>query len=154
MIRLVTDRTPTDVERLQEIFARGYSNWTEEEKEWFRSAKCLRGSYDRLDYNRVGIAVRYLAGQLQARGYIAEVSPMAGWTGEESVTRTPAGDYLRDVYIVRDAQGLYLGELPVTMRFPTVDGANQIERALVEVNALFPRHRALTSGQITAGIYR
>lgn len=151
MIRLVTDRTAADAERVLELCRRGYDSWTAEERAWWASTLCLRGSYDDRDLNRVGTAVDWLAGELRRRGYIADISPKTDWTKADAPVQSQMAEYLADVERVRVAQGLYLAEIPGTMDNLTVDGANAIERVLVEVDAVFPHYTAWTAGETTCG---
>lgn len=151
MIRLVTDRTEADVERVLELCRRGYDSWTEEERAWWAATLCLRGSYDDRDLNRVGAAVDWLAGELRRRGYIVDASPKTDWTKVDAPVRSQMTAYLADVERVRVAQGLYMPEIPGTMDNLTVDGANAIEQALVEVDAVFPYYAAWTAGETTCG---
>lgn len=151
MIRLVTDRTQADADQVLALCARGYARWTEEERAWWASARCLRSSYDSRDLNRVGSAVEWLAGELRRRGYLAEVRPEAGWTARDAPTRSRMEAYLSGVETVRAAQGLEMPEIPGTMAGLTIDGANRIERALVKVDAVFPKYAAWTAGEITCG---
>lgn len=151
MIRLVTDRTGADADRVRELCARGYARWTEEERAWWASARCLRGSYDHRDLNRVGIAVDWLAGELRRRGYIAAVQPKTDWRKDDAPVRSQMEAYLSGVETVRSAQGLYVTEIPKTMAGLTTGGANAIERALVEADAVFPKYSAWTAGEITCG---
>ncbi len=154
VIRLVTDRTVSDLDTLREMYRRGADSWTEEERTWFLTAPCLRGSYDAQDLNRVGTALRYLAGELERRGYIAQVSPQTGWKGEDAPNRTQMERYLRDVMTVRDAQNLYVeAQPPATMRFSGVNEWNAIEKALVEADSYFPRYFSWQSGNLQCGAF-
>lgn len=151
MIRLVTDRTRADAERVLELCTRGYDNWTAAERTWWATTRCLRGSYDDRDLNRVGTAVQWLAGELRRRGYIADTSPKTDWTKADAPVQSQMETYLANVERVRVAQGLYLTEIPGTMDSLNVDGANAIEQVLVEVDAVFPNYSALTAGEVTCG---
>ena len=151
LIRLVTDRTEADRERIRELCARGYANWTAEERTWWSSALCLRGSYDDRDLNRVGVAVGWLAGELRRRGYLAPAYPKMDWVETDAPTRTQMAAYLAGVETVRVAQGIYLTEIPLTMDDLSLEGANNIERALVEADAVFPHYSAWTAGEVTCG---
>lgn len=150
MIRLVTDRTQADVDRLKTLYQRPVSQWTEEELEWFNTA-VVRGAYHASDLNRVGIAVTYLEQELRKRGYNPSVHPKTDWT----VASTPqAGEletYRRNVQTIRDAQNLPIQEIPDTMEHLDFQGANQLERALVETDSYFPRYTAFICGEIFCG---
>ncbi len=151
MIRMVTDRSQADVDRLTKLYQRHMAEWTPEELEWFAGAACLRGSYDASDWNRVGAAVAWLAGELERRGYLAPVSPKTDWTEADAPTRGQMDVYLSNVETVRGVQGIPMPEIPSTMRHSSIDGWNRIERALVETDAVFHKYTAWTSGEVTCG---
>ncbi len=150
-IRLVTDRTEADVERVRALLSRPVSGWTADELEWFNAA-VVRGAYDDTDLNRVGIAVRFLAAELVKRGYALQVSGIkTDWTKEDAPAVSQMDAYITNVEAVRTTQGLYATEIPPTMRKLTTDGANRIEKALVDVDSVFPRYSAWSAGEISSG---
>lgn len=151
LIRLVTDRTEADRDKIRDLCSRGYDSWTAEERAWWASALCFRGSYDERDLNRVGIAVGWLAGELRRRGYLAPAYPKMDWVEADAPTRSQMAAYLAGVEAVRVAQGIYLTEIPLTMDDLSLEGANNIERALVEADAVFPHYSAWTAGEISCG---
>lgn len=151
MIRLVTDRTQADVEKVLDLCARGYAHWTEEERAWWAAALCRRGSYDAQDLNRVGAAVAWLAEELRRRGYVVPAVPKTDWTEADAPVWSQMEAYLAGVNAVREAQGLYMPEIPGTMARFTAGGANRVEAALVAVDAVFPHYSAWTAGEITCG---
>lgn len=152
IIRLVTDRTQADVDILEDLYARGMADWTESELAWFNTG-VLRGAYNTDDLNRVGAAVKWLAAELERRGFLAQVQPKTDWTDRDAPTRGQMQTYLANVETVRTAQGLPMPEIPVTMRHSNIDDWNQIEKALVETDAVFPKYTAWTAGEVTAGGY-
>lgn len=154
MIRLVTDRTREDVSKLGTLMARPVSQWSQEELEWFNTAPCLRGSYNVEDWNRVGLAVQLLAGELARRGYAPSVQPKTDWARTDAPTRGQMDTYLKNAAAVRDAQPVERVQslpLPASMRHTAVEDWNHIEQALVEADKLFPRYSAWTSGEATCG---
>lgn len=151
MIRLVTDRTQFDVDFLRTLYEKPWEEWPEATQAWFLEVSCLRGAYDPSDWNRVGVAVRWLAGELERRGYIASVAPKTDWTPDDAPRQSQMAAYLRDVETVRSAQNLYVQEIPATLRFSTFQDWNNIEKALVEADAIFPNYFAWTSGEVTCG---
>lgn len=151
MIRLVTDRAQSDVEYLRELIARGQANWTAEGTEWFLRA-ISKGAYNYTDLNRVGVAVEYLAGELERRGYAPKASPKTDWGEGDTPTRRPMETYRQNVVNIRNAQrGLVPAPLPDTMRKSGIEDWNNIEKALVEVDAAFPNYFAWTAGELSAG---
>lgn len=153
MIRLITDRTKADTDALRRLYDKPLDQWSKAEQDWF-PASVLRGGYDARTMNRVGIAVAFLAGELVRRGYAPDVSPKTDWSREEAPTLSQGETYRQNVKAIRDAQRLEsLSGWPVpdTMRHLNHEGANQIEKALVQTDALFPGYTAWTAGEITCG---
>ena len=150
LIRLVTDRSAADTAALAALMMRTAEEWTAAELAWFNTA-VQRGAYNSEDLNRVGVAVRWLAGELERRGHIAGVPPETDWAQGGAPTAPQMEAYLAGVNTVREAQRLEMPEVPETMRGLDIDGANQIEAALVAVDAVFPRYGVWTSGEIGCG---
>lgn len=187
MIRLVTDRVQADIARLNALYSRPFEEWPAADKAWFWETDCLRGSYDASDRNRVGLAVTFLAGELEKRGYApdvrenvihhkvpvykrgadgniifdadgyAEIDHIVEWDDttwieRDNPTRGPMETYRRNVVAIRDAQwGLVPAPLPETMRHSGIEDWNNIEKVLVETDALFPGYFAWTAGELSAG---
>lgn len=149
MIRLITDRTRGDVAVLEDLYSRP-GEWTEAELEWFNTA-IVKGAYNAEDLNRVGVAVRWLAQELTRRGYLSSVQTKTDWTGTDAPTIPQMDDYLQNVEAVRSAQGLYVPDIPASMRRSTVEDWNKIEKALVETDSYFPNYFAWSSGEISCG---
>lgn len=153
IIRLITDRTKADVDALNAIYERPMAKWTEDELKWFNEA-IQRGAYNDTDMNRVGIAVRFLAEELRRRGYAPNVQPKTDWTMADAPTLSQGETYRKNVETIRDAQGLEslkAWPLPRTLRNLNTEGANALEKALVETDKVFPRYTAWTSGEISCG---
>lgn len=190
MIRLITDRTRADVAVLDKLYAKLQDGipWTEAEREWFMTG-LVKGAYNAEDLNRVTTAYKWLAGELQRRGYIASVQDIPinhfvpiyetdengnlvtveidgflyyvtkevkrwtdqTWIDRDAPTQPQMSTYIQNVETVRSAQGLYVPDIPYTMRKSTVEDWNKVEKALVETDAYFPDYFAWTAGEITAG---
>lgn len=153
MIRLITDRVPAHVAAVESYYKQPVTEWTAADKERFQTA-ILWGAYTEKAMNRVGIAVGYIAGELEKRGYALFVSPKTDWTRSDAPTRTQGETYRRNVETIRDAQNipeLTGWEIPETMRYLNHEGANQLEKALVETDAIFPNYQSWTSGEISCG---
>lgn len=158
VIRLVTDRESADVERVQDLCRRGYAGWTEEERAWWASTRCRRGSYDDLDLNRVQLAMDHINGWLRAYGYAPAYQSQGGtWAQPDVCTGTVAGRYLANTAALRAALPLPADtpQVPVSMRrgyFHTRE-ANNIERILVAVDAVRPNIDASPwmSGEMMSG---
>lgn len=141
VIRLVTDRVAADLEKLQNMFARGLDNWTDEEKVWFASTRCRRGGYDVLDVNRVELATDWIGTWLHNYGYFADWDAPAIWTAEGALRLSDAARYLERIAEIQNALTAPDGtpETPKDMRAAlTLQGANDIEAILVAVDALRP----------------
>lgn len=151
IIRLVTDRTPADLDAILELIQRPVWDWTDAEREWYNEA-VQRGAYNTDDLNRVGAAVRFLSGALVDHGYLpVPTTPRTDWKQSSAPTQPEMAGYLNNVAHVRDAQGLPMPPIPDTIRHLTEQDANQIEAALVEADSVFPRYFAWTAGELTAG---
>lgn len=152
VIRLVTDRTSNDLDAIRALFGKPVDTWTEVEKsQWALAVQ--RGSWTAETLNRVGIAVRYLSGELEKRGYIADTSPKTDWTKNDAPTLPQMETYLQNVETVRSAQGIEVQEIPATLRKSTTYGFNAVEKALVETDAIFPNYFAWSAGEISCGGY-
>lgn len=134
---LVTDRTQQDVtERNQ------------------------KGYYAASDLNRVGFAVKYLAGRLKDSGVSVTVSPVLTWTDEKWATPADMTAYLKDVQTMRDA--LKVAEAtptaPEDMAKLTYSEANDIEAILVALDVHITRMLSIvdvgwSSGLAYTGFY-
>lgn len=152
MIRLITDRTPADKSPLLALYQRPVWEWSEAELEWFNTA-LQKGAYNDTDMNRVGVAVRYLKAELEKRGYAPRASTKIDWTVEDGPTDPELDTYLGGVISVASVQPLAVPEIPTTMDELSIEGANQIEAALVYADSHFPRYVAWTSGETACGAW-
>ncbi len=150
MIRMVTDRNRGDIEAIQALWPRPAQLWTAEESaRWAAAVK--RGAWSAETLNRVGIAVRFLAGELVRRGYDISVSPKTNWTDRDAPTLSQVREYLDNVEAVTTAQEVPVTEIPGDLRMAALEDFNAIERALVETDAIFPLYLAWTAAEITSG---
>lgn len=74
MLRLITDRTQEDVDRVTELSQKPWDSFTAEEKAFWLGV--VKGAYNASDMNRVGTAVQYLTEELQRRGYDPKTAPI------------------------------------------------------------------------------
>lgn len=110
-----------------------------------------RDYYEAADLNRVGAAVEYIRDRLADNGYVADVSPKTNYTVLDEYTVSQMQKYLSDVQTLRD--GFYgTQKLPGKMKYLTGAGANQIEKALKEVENLL--NRMIAAEIATCGITR
>lgn len=154
MIRMITDRTAADVEKIKALQEKGpFETWAEDEKIWYTNG-VIKGAYNVSDMNRVGAAVELLESLLRQRGYDPSVSPKTDWIRSDVPASTQGETYRKNVETIRDAQPVSRIQtlpLPFTLRNLNQDGANQLEKALVEADAVLPNYFAWTAGEVTAG---
>lgn len=98
-----------------------------------------RDYYNAADLNRVGAVVAYLRDKLRANGMIAaNVTPKLDWSMADIPNAAQMRQYLDDVQAIKAA---YYGvqAIPSTMDRLNAEGANNIEKALLEVENLLNR---------------
>lgn len=103
-----------------------------------------KGAYNWKDLNRVCAAMEYLNQRFAAAGYSLDyerVQPSevrAEWTIDDSPNPEQANRYIKNAYSIRDA----LATLKTTPALPdrpedlSSDGANAIEKVLIDIDAL------------------
>ena len=155
VIRLITDRTQADLNKLRAILGR-FAAGTQTAADWTAmNSPSQRGAYNYTDLNRVGAAVALLAESLSGQGYHLTTSPRTDWAEADIPAATPMGTYLTDVgtiFRARLVQQPYI-TLPASMAGLTLAGMNSIEWALVCVDAVTPvvRKSYIYSGEVMAG---
>lgn len=132
LLSLITDRTRADV-----------VNQTD------------KGFYNASDLNRVGAAVQYVAERFAAQGYAVTVSPKKDWLASDIPTASELETYRQNIAALRGLIAVMEStpETPETMRFLDYIKANDIERILLDLDALLT-NAALAwyqSGDIYAG---
>lgn len=135
-LSLITDRVQADVDQLKTIRAKlnnpsiGWSGLTGAEQAAWTAGK---GANNTADLNRVGTAVQTLADLLVGYGYSITVNPRADWSeAEEPEQAAELAAYLADVQALKD-RFYGAGVLPVDLELVTVEGLNNIEKLLLEV---------------------
>ena len=137
LLHLITDRTQADVDRVRALL-RKWRDGTISDAEKAEWALDLKGAYSASDLNRVGAAVRYVAGRLQEYGYKVAVAPKDDWLEDDDPTAGQMESYRHDIAAIRAA----LAVKPSTPPAPgSMDGltyveANNIEQILLDVDAL------------------
>ena len=155
VIRLITDRTQADLDQLKAILRR-FANGTQTAADWTAmNNPSQRGAYNDTDLNRVGEAVALLTESLNGQGYNLFTSPRTDWAEADISTATPMAAYLADVATIFQArlvQEPYI-TLPATIAGLTLAGMNNIEWALVCVDAVTPivKKSYIYSGESMAG---
>lgn len=90
-----------------------------------------KGFYHAGDLNRVGYATKYIGDQIRAEGFLLDTAPKLDWTESDIPQSSQMNRYLGDVRRVKETlKGS--APLPDSMQKLGWDGANQIERALLE----------------------
>lgn len=142
---LITDRTQADVERvvyLNSLF--GYDPktatlvWigtTDELAEWMAG---MKGSYNATDLNRVTGAMEYIAEHLRGYGYAVELAYAKTWAASDIPNPEQMNGYLADLSTLRSALSVRptTPSVPATMDKLTHEEANDIEKILLDVDAL------------------
>ena len=133
---LVTDREQEDVSRsayLKDRVMNGTAT-TLEIGEWMTA---LKGNYNVTDWNRVGTASAYIYNVFQTYGYSVPgyVALRTDFTIEDLPDASYWTDYIATVAALK-AVWPTMQEIPETMERLGVDGANNIEKALIEIDAL------------------
>lgn len=150
---LITDRTQLDVDRVKELASKGWAGMTASERnEWLTN---LKGAYNYSDLNRVGEAIAYIADRLNYYGYDIEVSPKTDWKMEDIPRSAQMTAYLSFVKTIRGAfaAGSDTPSVPSSMKDLTWQGANDIEKILLDVDTLISNMETswYYSGDLYAG---
>ena len=132
LLTLITDRTAEDV-----------------------ANKTAKGFYNASDLNRVGAAVQYVAERFAAQGYEVTVRPKTDWLASDIPTASEMEAYRQDIAALRRLIAVLRStpETPETMRFLDYIKANDIERILLDLDALLTNAAAAwyQSGELFAG---
>lgn len=117
---LITDRSQADVDALLALLAAG------------ENPADHRGAYNASDLNRVGTAVLYLQGRLEAIGITVSGTVRTDWTAADIPTQGQMEEYLDAVAAIREKIREYRpgAELPESIRRLDFNEANQIESLL------------------------
>lgn len=136
---LITDRTPSDVSRVQTLAAKGWVNMTDTEREEWR--RPLKGAYTAADLNRVGYAMYDLKNRLESYGYAVDIAPRLNWQETDEPSAAELEEYRQNVATLRGILELLATtpSAPATMRRLTYNGANNIEKILVDIDAVIER---------------
>lgn len=115
MLPLITDRSDIDIR--------------------YRTRKAF---YNAEDLNRVGNVVMYLVNQLNLYGYAIDTNIRTNWTEDEIPTLVEMDHYLNTI---KQLKATLYGTVPLpnTMSKLTFESANNIEKALLEVERYLNR---------------
>lgn len=140
---LITDRTESDVSKLNALLSSPLSEWTEDELTWFNQA-ASKGAYNYTDLNRVTRAMEYLHSTLTGYGYSTGYSPLeiepgrTEWRSSDIPTKNKMEQYRRNISSLRSV----LASLPTTPNAPddmdgmTIEDANNIEQILADIDEI------------------
>jgi len=131
-MKLITDRTQADVNRVKELAAKGKTGtWTtEEQAEWLAG---MKGAYNYMDFNRVESAVAEIASMLGV-----SVDTVTTWSATNVPTEADAARYLANVQKLKTVcQGLTgTPNAPESMQRFTYVKANDIEKILTDIETV------------------
>lgn len=115
LLTLITDRTAEDV-----------------------ANKTAKGFYNANDLNRVGAAVKYVAGRFQALGYNCPVYIKKDWSESDTPTAGQMETYRQNIATLRRQIAVMKStpETPETIRQLDYIRANNIEQILVDLDLL------------------
>ena len=129
---LITDRTAVDVQRLQELIAKGPSMTEEEMTEWLSH---MKGAYNARDLNRVEKAVLYVIERLKIAGWFLVAQTKTNWQMTDFPTLLEMQRYLNNVRLLRSALPVGMPEIPLDTDKLKFDEANTIEQVLEMLDA-------------------
>lgn len=159
VVRLITDRTAEDVERIKTLLKTPFQSWTDAEREQFVSG-IVRGLYRHTDMNRVTAAVEQIVSELRQYGYSVSyttVEPGAGrtdWRAVDIPSAAQTQTYLSNVRRLRTIVApTGAPQVPSDMDAMGYTEANNIEKLLVLIDALLLKIKKSFwySGEIYSG---
>ena len=128
-LSLITDRTQADVDLAGRLNSLGLDGMNVEQLALWNAG--LKGAYNAIDLNRVGMAVQRIAETFESMGYVVDVNPRTDWEEADIPTAEELAAYLADVQTLRDTLAIAtLPELPESMVYLDYVGANNIEKVL------------------------
>lgn len=154
-LNLITDRTQADVDRYYYFRNKKWADLTTDEKsEWLAG---LKGCYNYTDFQRVENAVKYLSDLLNAEGYTNRVviSDASTYTHEYIRDREEIIQYLDNIATLQEVyyNNVEIGMLPTIDSWLSYEGANIIERILLDIEQMITNMQAQWrySGELYAG---
>jgi len=155
-IRLITDRTQEDVDYARDVLIaihRGEATAAEIEA---HDRADLKGRYNFTDVNRVNLAMNFLKDRFNEHGYNVSFTAMSTRSKASAFNQADGRRYLGNLAGLRKIfeNGLSSGpDTPPDMEGLVYTEANDIERILVMLDALFPllRRSYIYSGEFQAG---
>jgi len=148
-VNLVTNRSEGDVSAARTLNRKVYADMTADEQTAFTSGI---GAYrPNVDMNRVGTACAELYAALTEAGYGVQgyTALPTDWTDSARPTKEQLNTYIATVAAIK-AVFATATQIPSTMRHLTPEGANNIERLLLEVEDILTRIKSI---YVKSGIY-
>ncbi len=137
--RMITDRTSQDVDRVKILSEKAWQDMTADERsEWLSP---MKGSYNYTDLNRVEEAVAYVAGRLNAFGYLPVMPVTRTWSAEDIPTADELAKYFWNVSRLRQAIAVWAStpDAPSNADEFGINEANALEQILVDVDLVLTR---------------
>lgn len=134
-LNLITDRTSSDVSYAKSFQGKTWSNLTTEQKAEYLIG--LKGAYSYIDFNRVENAVKYLSELLTTFGYTNTVNVKTNWKPSDIQKVSEIQRYIDNIAELKNKYYSNIeGEMPTISTWLTVDGANYIEKLLVNIERI------------------
>ena len=134
-LKLITDRTASDVSRAESFRGKLWSKLSTEQKAEYLLG--LKGAYSYVDFNRVENAVQYISDLLRTYSYPNTVNVKTDWTAEDVQNVNEIQRYIDNIAELKNKYYSNVeGELPTVGTWLTVEGANYIEKILANIDRL------------------
>lgn len=134
-LNLITDRTSSDASYAKSFQGKMWSKLSAEQKLEYLLG--LKGAYSYVDFNRVENAVQYISDLLTMYGYTNTVNVKIDWTAEDIQNVAEIQRYIDNIAEVKNKYYSNVeGELPTTSNWLTIEGANYIEKILLNIEEL------------------
>lgn len=139
---LITDRAQADVDAVKALSARDMSEWTPAEVTAYLAG--MKGAYNASDINRVGQACTYLYNLITEMGYfVPDYSALkTDWAVSDVPTSAQMQTYITTIAALK-AVWSAAQAIPATMDSLGYEGANNIEKLLIEVDGQITRISAI-----------
>lgn len=143
---LITDRKAADVAEVKSLLA--LANAGDAAAQYRLENENFKGSYNAADLNRVGTACAYLHGLITDMGYEVPnyTTPKTDWHGDiydgDVPTAAQMQAYITNIAALK-AVWSAAQAIPSTMDNLSYEGANNIERLLIEVEGQIERITAI-----------
>lgn len=139
---LITDRKAADVAQVKSLLA--LANVGDASAQYRLENEDFKGAYNAADLNRVGTACEYLHGLITDMGYDVPnyTTPKTDWAGTDVPTAAQLQAYITNIAALK-AVWSAAQTIPSTMDNLGYDGANNIERLLIEVEGQIEKITAI-----------